>query len=84
VPVLIGTHQGEGKSTLVRWLAIHDKYFSEVTEMDGQRAIEQLAGAWICEIAELLAMTKAKEVESVKSYITRQRDKYRKPYGLQG
>ena len=83
VPVLIGTHQGEGKSTLVRWLAIHDKYFSEVTEMDGQRAIEQLAGAWICEIAELLAMTKAKEVESVKSYITRQRDKYRKPYDKQ-
>lgn len=83
VPVLIGTSQGEGKSTLVRWLAIHDKYFSEVTEMDGQRGIEQLEGAWICEIAELLALTKAKEQEAVKSYITRQRDKYRKPYDRQ-
>lgn len=80
VPVLIGTNQGEGKSTLVRWLAVHDQYFAEVTEMDGQRGIEQLEGAWICEIAELLALTRTKEQEAVKSYITRQRDKYRRPY----
>ena len=83
VPVLIGTSQGEGKSTLVSWLAMHDKYFSEVTEMDGQKGIEQLEGAWICEIAELLALTKAKEQEAVKSYITRKKDKYRKPYDRQ-
>jgi predicted P-loop ATPase len=81
VPVLIGTSQGEGKSTIVRWLAIHDSHYSEVTEIEGQRGIEQLEGAWICEIAELLALTKAKEQEAVKSYITRQRDKYRKPWG---
>lgn len=83
VPVLIGTSQGEGKSTIVRWLAVHDSYYSEVTEIEGQRGIEQLEGAWICEIAELLALTKAKEQEAVKSYITRQRDKYRKPYDRQ-
>lgn len=81
VPVLIGTKQGEGKSSIVRWLAIHDSHYSEVTEVDGQRGIEQLEGAWICEVAELLALTKAKEQEAVKSYITRQRDKYRKPWG---
>lgn len=83
VPVLIGTNQGEGKSTIVRWLAIHDNHYSEVTEIEGQRGIEQLEGAWICEIAELLALTKAKEQEAVKSYITRQRDKYRRPYDRQ-
>lgn len=83
VPVLIGTNQGEGKSTIVRWLAIHDNYYTEVTEIEGQRGIEQLEGAWICEIAELLALTKVKEQEAVKSYITRQRDKYRKPYDIQ-
>ena len=83
VPVLIGTSQGEGKSTIVRWLAIHDSHYSEVTEIEGQRGIEQLEGAWICEIAELLALTKAKEQEAVKSYITRQRDKYRRPYDRQ-
>jgi hypothetical protein len=82
VPVLIGAKQGEGKSTLVKWLAINDSYFSEVTEMDGQKAIEQLEGAWICEVAELLALTKTKEQEAVKSYITRQRDKYRPPYDV--
>ena len=32
------------------------------------------------EIAELSAFTKAKEVEAVKAFITRQRDQYRKPY----
>lgn len=83
VPILIGTNQGEGKSSLVKWLAINDAYFTEVTEMDGQRSIEQLEGAWVCEIAELLALNKAKEQEAVKSYITRQRDKYRRPYDRQ-
>lgn len=82
VPVLVGAKQGEGKSSLVKWLAINDSYFSEVTEMDGQKAIEQLEGAWICEVAELLALTKTKEQEAVKSYITRQRDKYRAPYDV--
>lgn len=80
VPVLIGIRQGEGKSSLVKWLAINDEYFTEVKEIEGQRAIEQLDGAWICEVAELLALTKAKEQEAVKSYITTQRDKYRKPF----
>ena len=83
VPVLVGTSQGEGKSTLVRWLNMNDQFYSEVTEIEGQRAIEQLEGAWICEVAELLALTKAKEQEAVKSYITRQQDKYRKPYDRQ-
>ena len=81
VPVLIGTKQGEGKSSLVRWLAIHDSFFSEVSVMDGKEGIEQLEGAWICEIAELLALHKTKDQEAVKSYITRQRDKYRRAYG---
>ena len=80
MPVLIGTNQGEGKSTLVRWLAMDDEYFGEVTEFEGQRAIESLEGAWICEVSELLAMTKSKDVEAVKSFITRQNDRYRMPF----
>ena len=80
VPILIGTKQGEGKSTFVRWLALKDEFFSVVSEIEGQKGIEALEGAWICEIAELLALTKAKEVEAVKSYITTQSDKYRKPF----
>lgn len=82
VPVLIGTSQGEGKSTIVRWLAMHDDYYTEVEQIEGNKGIETLDGAWICEIAELLAVTKTKEQEAVKTYITRQRDKYRKPWDI--
>ena len=80
MPVLIGTRQGEGKSTIVRWLNMSDEHFTEVTEFEGQRAIESLEGAWICEVSELLAMTKSKDVEAVKSFITRQNDRYRMPF----
>ena len=79
VPVLTGA-QGSGKSTIVRWLAMEDAWFAEVTEMEGRESIEQLTGAWICEIAELLALTRVKEQEAVKSFLSRQRDRYRKPY----
>lgn len=80
VPVLIGTKQGEGKSTFVRWLALQDDFFTEVCEFDGQKGIEAIEGAWICEIAELLALTKAREVEAVKAYLTKVCDKYRRPF----
>ena len=80
VPILIGTKQGEGKSSLIRFLAINDQYYGEVNLMEGQQAIEQLRGKWICEISELLALTKNKEQEAAKAYITRQVDSYRKPW----
>lgn len=80
VPILIGIRQGEGKSSLVRFLAINDAYYGEVNIMEGQQAIEQLRGKWICEIGELLALTKSKEQEAAKAYITRQVDSYRKPW----
>lgn len=80
VCVLVGTSQGEGKSTFIRWLALSDTFFTEVTEIEGQKGVEAIEGAWICEIAELLAVTKAKEVEAVKSYITKLVDHYRRPF----
>lgn len=80
MPVLIGTKQGEGKSTLVRWLAIKDEWFREVGEIEGQKGIEAIEGGWICEMSELLALTRTKEVEAVKSYITKLVDTYRRPF----
>lgn len=80
VPVLIGTKQGEGKSTLVRWLALRDEWYAEVTEIEGQKGMEAIEGTWICELGELVAVTRAKEVEAVKSFISRQVDHYRKPF----
>lgn len=80
VPVLVGTRQGEGKSTFIRWLAINEVWFTEIKKVDGAEAIEQLFGAWVCEIPELSAFKKADDVESIKAYVTRTKDKYRKPY----
>lgn len=80
MPVLIGKNQGEGKSTFVSWLALKDDFFREVKEIDGQKGIEALEGGWICEMGELLALTKAKEVEAVKAYITCRVDSYRRPF----
>ena len=80
MPVLIGTRQGEGKSTLVRWLALKDDFFAEINEFEGQRGIEAVEGAWICEVSELLAMTRVKEQEAIKSYLTRLNDRYRMPF----
>lgn len=80
VPILIGTRQGEGKSSLIRFLAINDLYYGEINVVEGQQAIEQLQGKWICEIGELIALTKNKEQEAVKAYITRAVDNYRRPY----
>ena len=80
VCVLIGTKQGEGKSSFARWLALKDDFFTEIAEIEGQKGIEAIEGAWICEIAELLAVTRAKDVEAVKSYITKQVDRYRRPF----
>lgn len=80
MPVLIGTKQGEGKSTIVRWLNMSDDYFNEVNDFEGQKAIEALECGWICEVSELLALTRSKEQEAVKSFLTRQNDRYRMPY----
>lgn len=80
VPIFIGTRQGEGKSSLIRWIAIRDEWFGEAGTFEGQQSIEQLEGKWICEISELLALTKTKEQEAAKAYLARQVDTYRKPW----
>lgn len=80
VPVLVGIKQGEGKSTFIHWLAINEQWFTEIKKVDGAEAIEQLFGAWVCEIPELSAFKKADDVESIKAFVTRTKDKYRKPY----
>ena len=77
--VLIGK-QGGGKSALVRWLNMDDAYFREIKTISGKEGIEIIRGAWIAEVAELMAMTRVKETEAVKAYITSQEDTYRQPY----
>ena len=77
--VLIG-NQGGGKSTIVRWLNIEDQFYQEIKTINGKEGIEAIRGVWIGEVAELMAMTRVKEAEAVKAYITSQKDSYRPPY----
>lgn len=70
--------QGVGKSTLIKKMAI-DWYSDTITTVTGKEAYENLEGIWIVEMAELTATRKA-EVESVKQFISKQEDTYRKAF----
>ena len=80
MPVLIGK-QGGGKSSFVRFLAIEDRFFTELRTIEGKEGLEAIEGAWIVEVSELLALTKTKEQEAVKAYLSTLTDKYRPAYG---
>ena len=80
MPVLIGK-QGGGKSTFVRWLALEDTFFTELKTIDGKEAMEAINGAWIVEVSELLALTRTREQEAVKAFLSTLKDKYRPAYG---
>ena len=77
--VLIGD-QAAGKSTIVRWLNMDEDFFREIKTISGKEGIEAIRGVWIGEVGELMAMTRVKEAEAVKAYITSQEDSYRPPY----
>ena len=71
--------QGIGKSSFLHILA-GDWFSDSVHKFDGREGVEGIQGAWICELAELQGFNKA-EVESVKSFLSRQQDKVRLAYG---
>lgn len=78
--VLVG-NQGGGKSSFLRFLALNDDWFNDnFSTLDSLRAIENLRGMWIVELAELQATKRAKDVETIKSFITSRVDTYRAPY----
>ena len=80
VPVLAGP-PGIGKSTLVGRLGV--KWFSDslsFEDMKDKTAAEKIQGIFINEISELKGMRKI-DVETIKSFISRQEDNYRPAYG---
>ena len=79
MPILIGG-QGTYKSTIVNWLALHDDYAGDINTIEGKDALDNIQGKWICEFSELLAMVRTKDVEAMKSFITRSIDTYRASY----
>ena len=86
IPTLKGD-EDIGKSDLLRqMLPYHLQYkgFSDQLKLDdnAQRQCEQLTGAIIVELAELVGMRKA-DINALKAFITRRTDKIRKAYGDQ-
>lgn len=79
--VLVGD-QGKGKSTFLRLLALNDSWFNDnFSTLDNTKAVENLRGMWIVELAELQATKRARDVETIKSFVTSRADVYRAPYG---
>lgn len=79
VLTLVGEKQGTGKSTFINKLG--GEWFSDSFHtVTGQKAFEQLQGAWLMEMAELSG-TKKSEVESIKHFITKREDTFRPAYG---
>ncbi|MCR4707886.1 MAG: virulence-associated E family protein, partial [Clostridiales bacterium] len=73
--------QGIGKSTLIARLA--GEWFSDSLSLGDTRdktAAEKLQGYWIIEIGELAGLRKA-EVETLRSFLSRQNDIYRASFG---
>lgn len=78
--VLVGK-QGIGKSTFLMRLAHNRSWFNDnFNTIDGDAAVEKLRGMWICEMAELLATKKAKELEAIKSFLSSRVDVIRPKY----
>lgn len=78
--ILVG-RQGAYKSSFLRFLAGSDTWFADnFNSVDGDKAFEKLRGMWIVEMSELQATKRAKDVESIKAFITSTIDTYRTPY----
>ena len=78
--VLVG-EQGKFKSSFLRLLATNDAWCHDnFNSLEGDKAFEKLRGKWIVELAELQATKRAKDVESIKAFITSTTDTYRAPY----
>lgn len=78
--ILVG-EQGKGKSTFLRLLTINENWFNDnFNSLEGDKAFEKLRGMWIVEMSELQATKRARDVETIKSFITSRVDTYRAPY----
>lgn len=71
--------QGRGKSTVARILAWN--WFCDTDlDLSNKDSLLALPGHWVYEIAELGSLMKAEERKQ-KSFLSRQEDEYRPPYG---
>ena len=74
--------QGTMKSQLLRTLAVRDEWFTDLLPHDlaSKDARAHLAGRWLIEMGEI-AQFRRSEIETVKSFLSCQFDRYRPAYG---
>lgn len=69
--------QGKLKSTALRTLVVHDKWFTdEIPDIRGKDAAIQLRGKWLVELGELDAI-QGPAMSRVKAFLSRSVDRYR-------
>jgi len=77
---LVGS-QGVGKSTFFRCLAVRDEWFTDdLKNLESDKVYEKMAGHWIVETSEMMAMINARNNEAIRSFLSRQKETYRTPY----
>lgn len=79
-PILKGP-QGIGKSTFVRLLAGNDAWTIDNFKSFEKDGMEALRGIFIAELGELSAFNRAKDIETIKAFISSVADTYRPSYG---
>lgn len=79
MPILEGI-QGVGKSTVGRILASSKWFYDSDLNLHDKDSSLNLQGQWIVEMGELANISKA-DVRQIKSYVVREVDKVRPPYG---
>jgi predicted P-loop ATPase len=77
--LILEGHQGIGKSTALRVLA-GDWFGDALPPMTSKDASSYLRGAWIIELSELSAMSRA-DVEAIKAFLSRSEERFRPAYG---
>ena len=77
---LVGS-QGAGKSTFFKSLAIKEEWFSDnLDHLDDENIYRKLQNHWIIEMGEMKATITAKNIEQIKSFLSRQKETYKVPY----
>jgi predicted P-loop ATPase len=77
--LILEGQQGIGKSTALRVLA-GDWFGDALPPMTSKDASSYLRGAWIIELSELSAMSRA-DVEAIKAFLSRSEERFRPAYG---
>ena len=79
--LVLESSQGKIKSEALRTLAIKDVWFTDrLSNLGSKDAAIEVAGAWLVEMAEMDALTRASSSAS-KGFLTRRFDRFRPPYG---